>query len=87
MIETNEVALRHHPSYFLMPLSLVKNKNPALESGGVEARENSRLSAVSARKSKDVRLSYQGESGLIMESFWGDGGMSHVIDTQVSMAE
>lgn len=39
------------------------------------ARENSRLSAVSARKSKDVRLYYQGESGFIMESFWDNGGI------------
>jgi hypothetical protein len=41
----------------------------------LEARENSRLSAVSARKSGDVRLYYQGESGLIMESFWDSGGI------------
>jgi hypothetical protein len=41
----------------------------------LRARENSRLSAVSARKFKDVRLYYQGESGLLMESFWDNGGI------------
>ena len=36
------------------------------------ALENSRLSAVSARNSGDVRLYYQGENGRLLESFWNN---------------
>ena len=34
------------------------------------ARENSYLSAVSARRTGDIRLYYEGETGFLTESFW-----------------